>query len=245
MPDTLSDDERELLMQLLEDVATIERNVLAGNPAPSEARAIFVPILRKWIAEGVFFKAQKLILPNKVMFETLPSGECVKLCKAGVYAHWLHSMDINGFGHCVGKSAPSKKYFGPNAKPIRRSETPTAASPFRAKLFFEQKVFYWAGSFYTRSDVIKMHANQLGGIHFDFDKAKRESHIMEIKNYLGFELNGQNHQLLVAGQITEARADPRRRNRVYDATEIVTIDTARTFARGVRGSDAAFKLILR
>ncbi len=69
-------------------------------------------------------------------------------------------------------------------------------------------MFFWKGEFYTRAEVIKMHANALGGVHFDFRKAQDEAHIKEIKNYLGFELKGSNNQILVGDEIGQGRADP-------------------------------------
>jgi hypothetical protein len=108
-----------------------------------------------------------------------------------------------------------------------------------------QRIFYWCAQFYTRTDVIKLHANLLGGVHLDLRKAKAETHMHEIKNYLGFEVKGKNYQMLVRDGISEGRADPARRDRVYDATELVAIDTGRIFARGIRDSESAFSALLR
>jgi hypothetical protein len=82
--------------------------------------------------------------------------------------------------------------------------------------------------------------NRVQAIHFDFRKAQDEAHIKEIKNYLGFELKGSNNQILVGDEIGQGRADPVRRQRVYDATELVAMDTARIFASGVSASEKAF-----
>lgn len=65
-------------------------------------------------------------------------------------------------------------------------------------------------------------------------------HIDEIKNYFGFELKGSNHQMLVGDEIGVGRANPARRQQIYDATELIAIDTARIYASGVRTSEQAF-----
>jgi hypothetical protein len=89
-----------------------------------------------------------------------------------------------------------------------------------------------------------MHANTLEDAHFDFKRAHAESHIIEIKNYIGFEIAGNDKKMLSGHEITEGRADLARRERIYDATEIVAIDTARIFASGVRASWDAFSALL-
>jgi hypothetical protein len=53
-------------------------------------------------------------------------------------------------------------------------------------------------------------------------------------------VKGNNNQMLVGDAIGIARADPARRQQVYDATELVAMDTARIFASGVRASEEAF-----
>jgi hypothetical protein len=53
-----------------------------------------------------------------------------------------------------------------------------------------------------------MHANALGGVLFDFCKQDDEAHIKEIKNYFGFEVKGNNSQMLMGDSIAQGRADP-------------------------------------
>jgi hypothetical protein len=111
-------------------------------------------------------------------------------------------------------------------------------------MFFGQKMFFWKGQFYTRADLIKMHANALGGVHLNFQRTRSETHIIELKNYFGYEVNGRNYQMMIGNEIAVGRADPDRRAQIYDATELVTMDTARIFARGVRKSEASFVALL-
>jgi hypothetical protein len=64
----LAANDRELLLQLLEDVRQVEDQFLGILPKPAVARTLFTTILRKWIANGDFYKAKKLIIPNQVSF---------------------------------------------------------------------------------------------------------------------------------------------------------------------------------
>jgi hypothetical protein len=111
-------------------------------------------------------------------------------------------------------------------------------------MFFNQKVLFWKSQFYTRADMIKMHANTLGGVHFDFRRARNETHIIDLKNYFGWEVSGSNCRTLIGNEISVGRADPERRPQIYDATELVTMDTARIFASGVRKSESSFIALL-
>jgi hypothetical protein len=136
----------------------------------------------------------------------------------------------------------AEKYLGSNGQPtIDLDSSMPKPAPQRASVFFEQRMFYWKGQFYTRTDVIKMHANALGGVHLDFRRKEDETHINEIKDYFGFEIKPHTRQMLVGKEISAARADPARRQFVYDATELVTMDTAAIFSAGVRASTAPFR----
>jgi hypothetical protein len=59
-----------------------------------------------------------------------------------------------------------------------------------------------------------------------------------------FETAGTTLKMLTGDDINEGRADLARREHIYDATEIVAIDTARIFASGVRASWDAFTALL-
>jgi len=244
MSANLASDDRELIQQLLDDVGILEDQFLIGIPKPPATRAVLAPILRRWVAEALFFKAQKLIMPVKVNFAIMSNAHATKLCEDGVYEHWMGVVVFGQIG--VGKSQVAQKYLGPDGKPTiplgDRAVAPP--EPQKAKRFFEQKMFFWKGQFYTRADVIKMHANALGGVHFDFRRTEDETHINEIKNYFGFELKGNNSQMLVGNDISLGRADPARRQQVFDATELVAMDTARIFADGIRASQGAFSSLL-
>ena len=66
-------------------------------------------------------------------------------------------IQIGTIGFGLGKVAPKhlgdrQKYGMPILPPV----------PQVARQFFEQKMFYWKGQFYTRADVIKWLANRFG-----------------------------------------------------------------------------------
>jgi hypothetical protein len=241
---SLASKDRELIQQLLEDVGVLESQFSTGLPKPQTARAILAPILRRWIAEGLFYQAQKLIRPEQVGFPIVSSGKAVKLCKAGVYVHWMGLLVFDTISVGVGQVA--SKYIGPDGKPTIQLHDGMPPRPTSQKpsIFFGQRLFFWKGKFYTRTDVIKMHANILGGVHFDFSKAQDQKHINEIKNYFGFELKGTTSQMLIGDEIGIGRADADRRDRIYDAMELVAMDTARIFTSGIRASEKIFVALL-
>lgn len=240
----LAADDRELIQQLLEDINIIESQFLFGVPMPSAARSTVAPILRRWLAEGLFYKAQKLVLPKTITFLVHSNGHSAKLCKAGVYEHWMELVLFRGIG--VSSSLVAAKFLGKDGRPtidLDRSNN-IKPMPQKASTFFNQNMFFWKGEFHSRIEIIKMHANTLGGVHFDFKKAHSEKHIIEIKNYLGYEVSGDNIQMLVGEDINTGRADAARRPKIYDATELVLIDTALIFANGIRESEKIFTALL-
>jgi hypothetical protein len=105
-------------------------------------------------------------------------------------------------------------------------------------------MFFWKGNFYTRADVIKWLANKLGGAHLDFRRKGDETHIDELKNYFGFEVAPKTNQMLVGDSIASGRADPSRRPSIYDATELIAMDTARIFAAGIRAADGDVRTLI-
>jgi hypothetical protein len=220
------------------------RGVFARRPSPAQIRTTLSPILRRWIAAGDFFATQKLILPHQVSFLLRTNPQSTKLAKAGIYEHWMALIEFDSIG--ISTAQISRKYLGPDGKPTIMIDGGYQTNPIghRAKEFFGQKMFFWKEKFYTREDVIKMHANRLGGVHLDFKRADDEAHINQIKNYFGFEIKPHTHQMLVGEEIEAARADVARRQNVYDATELVLLDSARIFSTSIELSQARFQALL-
>jgi hypothetical protein len=161
----LTSDDRELIQQLLDDVGVVEDQFRIGLPKPSGTRTIFVPILRRWITETLFFTAQKLILPHQVAFPIRSHAHGIKLCKAGVYKYWMGLVEFGTLGVALGKRA--QQHLGPDGKPTTQSQgNGYETAPQKASTFFDQRMFFWKRRFYTRADIIKKHTNLLGGVHY-------------------------------------------------------------------------------
>ncbi len=234
----LSPNDRELLQQLVDD-ARLLAELTSGRPAPALIRTTFAPALRKWVVEDGLFKAVKLVQPHRPKFEIMTIPDAIKHCKAGVYEHWMAMIMFGTLGICYGLLAEEYRAN----PPFQKANPVTVYHP--AHTFFDQKMFFWKREFYTRKDIIWMHANKLGGAHLDFRRKADETHIDEIKNYFGFEILPHTQQMLIGHDIEIGRADPVRRDRVYDATELVALDTARIFANGVLASRGVFDAAIR
>lgn len=242
-PDSsLTPADRELVLQLLDDAVILESQFAGGLPKPSVTRAILAPVLRRWIVEGLFYRAQKLAAGREVRFAIRNHGKAIKLCEAGVYAHWMGVLEFGTIGVGVGQVNSKYLYSDGSARVEVDRTADTVPTPQPARSFFDQKMFFWKREFYTRSDVIKLHANALGGVHFDLDSRRiKKQYIHEIQNYFGFEVKGSNSQMLIGDQIAQGRADQERRPNIYDATELIAMDTARIFARGILSRERAFR----
>ena len=224
---------RELVLQLLDDIETLEKQFKCGDPSPSESRTVLIPILRKWIIDDNFSSIQKLIDKNMHPSFIIIQNDGLKLCEDGYYEYWIEQLNFNQASISSGRVA--RKYIKDNKvlAPNRRSQTVIKSIPQKSRIFFNQKIMFWEKIFYTRSDFIKWHANKLGGIHYDFKRKINEGHINAIKNAFGFEVNGNNYQILLGNDIEVGRANIHRRQHIYDTIELVAIDTARVFLEGI------------
>jgi hypothetical protein len=235
--------DRELLHQLLEDWSVIQSHLAVWPPKLSIARAVFAPILRRWIIERNFFRAQR-VFGAPITFDIYSEGAFLKLCKAGVLEHWMGFIRFPPLE--ITTSRLSEPYRGKNGQAtVPIPTTRPSPAPQEAKQFFQQRIFFWRGKFYTRSDTLKFLANTLGGVHFSFERLAAEKHIGEIKEYLGFQVLGRNYQMLVGPKIAALRDDPVARDTVYDAIELTTIDTARIFSEGIRRSFDQIQAVLK
>jgi hypothetical protein len=231
-------DQRELIHQLLDDVTLIEEHLATGIPKSSVMRTCFAPILRRWMVDGAFFMAQRLIKPVRIPFATINDTGGLALCEAGGCENWMGLILFGTLGFAVTQRTAEHLTTG------MYDPTILEMTPLAATKFFAQRMFFWKGSFYTREDMVKIHANKLGGVHLDFRRADDELHINEIRTYFGYELIGTGGQSLRGQELEWGRNDRERRPFVYDATELIAMDTARIFAGGIRGSESAFTALL-
>lgn len=237
-----SDHEHELVLQLLDDVQLLEKKVAYDLPSPADLRATHAPVLRRWVVDGAFYRIQKLLLPERILFECYSRTDEVKFCQAGVYTWWMGEIYV-GNGTAIGAGQLAQKYIDtPSLVPERRK-------PFKieqkGKLFFEQACFLWKGKMYSREDAIKFLANKLGGAHYDFDRNKKEAHVEEIQNQFGVIFDTpSNARLLAPGEVRTLRADANTRDRVFDAVQLTVGDTASIFCAGIRKYESKIRELI-
>jgi hypothetical protein len=220
--------DRELLFQLIEDVSIITTMVGEGmRPMPFAARAILGPMLRRWLSDGMIHKVQRLLRPTTLEFELRPMNEVVDACQAGKIENWMNYIQFDGVG--ISSLLPMPEYVGHTFGVGPKVADGTAAQ------FTQQKMLFLGGSFFTRSQILGLHANKRGGVHLDHRRLPDEGHIDEIAVHFGLEvLQDGNRQMHIGETILEAKFDPTRRPLTYDAYELVAIDTARLFSNGVK-----------
>ncbi len=232
--------DRELVRLLLEDVQILDKYLVFGEPSPQEARAVLLPILRKWICEQKFYNAQKSIAPIKIKFNIYSNSQAVKLCDSGYYESWMCMTTFRKIG--IGSSRVAKRFLNADGKkPSLQDPRKVESHPQEAKQFFKQKMLFLKGNFYTREDLISDHANKFGGVHIDFRRNAKEVYIDEAKEYFGLEIKPDTMQMLVGEEITSARNDAARRPNLYNALELIAIDTARIFSQGIGGALKEFE----
>jgi hypothetical protein len=239
------DTNRELLLQLLDDTAMLTEVLAVGSrPTPAACRALLVPMLRRWVADGQFYQVQKVLRPHAVKFPLHLMRKTVERCEAGAISHWMGVIEVDQIG--MGMLLPAPEFINADGSNRLAVEDDAKGQPslMPASAFFNQRLFYWKKQFYTRSQVLQFHANKLGGVHFDPRRSKDEEHVDELVQFFGLEIVGGNQQMLVGADIAVAKADPQRRGQTYDAMDIVALDTARIFAEGVSASRSQIASLL-
>jgi hypothetical protein len=224
----LLEPQQEFLFQLLEDVQILQEFTGSHVMPPYRARSIAVPILRRWIRDRTFYRLQKILRPLTMSFEIPVEDDAIGMCEGGVFELWMVPLVLGSIGIASSHVAESHHNRDPSSRKTTHSKMFVTA-----KQFFEQKILFSAGSFYTREDIIVSHANTYGGVHLDWNDAAQGAENDPIKNYLGIEITNNNYQMLVGAQVADARRNPTRRNHTYDLLELAAVDTARIFSAGV------------
>ena len=118
MSDALSSEQRELLLQLFEDVAAMEKPF--GFPSSAELRTTFAPVLRRWIVDKMFFRMHNF-LPNRVLFTFYSHTDAAKACQAGAYKWWMGLVNC-GYGIVISPCAfTGESVLQPKALLVERS----------------------------------------------------------------------------------------------------------------------------
>jgi hypothetical protein len=236
----MSPDRVERIHVLIEDAEVLgELSKPDQRPTPAAARTIIVPILRRWIHDGLFYEAQRELLPHEVQFELFEEPVAIANCEKGILSQWMALTQLGGIG--IGSSQIAPAWLS-RLDQVPRDNGNSAKR--KGSSFFEQKVFFWEGQFYKRAAVLGMHANKLGGVHLDPRRANDEGHIDALRQYFGVEFIGSNAQMLVGPDVTKAKQDVDRRGRTYDAMELIAIDTARIFSAGITESSPQLRALL-
>jgi hypothetical protein len=90
--------DRELVLQLLEDIILLQAP--KGAPqSPALVRTTYTTVLRRWLLQGLFYKAQHLIRPqHEVSFRVVNEEDTLPLCHQGFYEHWVGSLVLDDVG---------------------------------------------------------------------------------------------------------------------------------------------------
>ena len=214
----------EIVTVLLEDAETIMDAFSNGVPEAKVIRSVFGPILRRWINEGDFHIVQKYANPKIISFKYHNSRSCETNLKRKIYPIWFGnlrfgdigiSMTMGGSDEARARAVPSKGMKDVSTK---------------AAIYFGQPVCHIDGKTYKRRDVVKLHANELGGAHLQLYKRDKQ----RLRETIGFEVkDSTNIQTMLGKEILKAKSDPKRRPTVYDAADLVMQDTAYTFAKSI------------
>jgi hypothetical protein len=234
--------EKELLLQLLEDVAMMETKEDTPFPSSDQLRNNFAPSLRRWIVEGMFFQVQK-ILGAKINFSFYSHVDGVRACEVGCYKNWLGLINAGG-GIIISPCHLSEKHQN------RHDQIPPQRKAFKieekAQRFFEQPCCLWEGQMYKRKDFLIFLANKLGGVHYEMDRNRSEKHIDDIRNFFAVRHNLKARQIEIVppGEIPNLRADAEARPFLYDAVQMVVGDTGKIFCQGIRKVQSKIEAVL-
>ena len=214
----------EIASILIEDAETIMESFNNGVPEAKVIRSVFGPILRRWIVEGNFNIVQRYVKPGRISFSYNHSSSCIKNLKKKIYPIWFGNLQFGDIGvsMTMGESLDARKKTFPS-KGMKVVKT-------KATEYFNQPVCHLDGKTFKRRDVVKLHANELGGAHLQLYKRDQQ----RLRETVGFEVKSiGNIQVMLGKEILVAKSDPKRRPTIYDAADLVLQDTAYVFAMSV------------
>lgn len=177
-------DANALLQDLYEDAHLLyEHFGRIGNMSSlSLIRALASPILRKWICEKTIYKIQK-VSRKSIHFDVMHNGDAIKICKSGAGDFWVElvpAFGINiGMGPRIKESKQKVQYEAdnPNIEDIKRK--------LDSKAFCVQKMVFFNGKFFSRSDFVLLLANKLGGTHPRSTNFGKSSEVYEASQQMG------------------------------------------------------------
>jgi len=230
MKTSINDHEKKLIELLLEDLILLERDVGGEHvtPKPSVVRVVITPILRRWICHKEIMRIRKII-DSPMCFPVYDHKEYVTACKSKKLSLWIGMVGINEvyISSCLPTNLDHPPTFNSNS----------TIKTFDAKDFCQQKILFLDGYFASRADVINFAANKLGGTHNpETEEAKKlKKHpLYNFDEVFGLAVLGGNIQMMRKLEFAKLEEYKNEGRVVYDIYNLVTLDTARRFVKGIQ-----------
>ena len=213
---------------LLEDAETLEKLFNVIRPNIGNIRNTAGPIMRRWFGEEDIRQVQKMLRPNLLRVRYWTNSTELKNLKKGYYNIWIGNFSFNDI---------SMSWMAFSSEKARKRILPEVGSqkvcePMGA--FLRQPVCHILGETFTRKDVVKFHANNLGGAHYDPHGVENTPEKKRLRDTVGYEVDVLgNIKMLLGSEIVEAKKDRDRRAGIYDLADLILLDSAKRFAVSV------------
>jgi len=152
------------------------------KPVPEGSIRLASVILRKWLVDGLLTQlahcagvtATVPVLDNQSVIAEIPQKEDVTYFLTGGIR--MNGSPVSGIYHST-LNAPT---------PPRLPLHTMAEIDVKVSQFLSQKRVYYAGTFFTASDIISYTANKLGGAHLDFNRAGKFAEMERAAEFLTY-----------------------------------------------------------
>lgn len=172
----------EMLRLLEADIRELVPLVFSQNKPISEGKIrLIAVILRRWLVDG---DLKKLVAPLRVspLFEVQATSQAVSYLKRQPRFDYLLTAGLMmNNKHIRFISDTSLK---PDA--VDRSFAFEGSVTLNLKKFLAQPRLYFAGKWFTTSQILRFVANKLGANHIDFDRQGEYAEIDEAHRYFKF-----------------------------------------------------------
>lgn len=228
---------KEVVLALLEDAEAIDAITKSIRPTPSAIRMTISPILRRWFVDQNLHLLERHLKPKKIQFEycsgAFPQNEISK----GKVGFWFGNFAFNDIV-VVGMGGGSTGGSRSSGKQTRRIREPLGA-------FLGQKVCHIANKTFTRREILKLIANNLGGAHMDLGKLDTKPEMRRLREAVGYEVDSLgNIKMLLGAQISEAKSEIAKRGTVFDLPDLVALDAAKVLSLAIKENQELFESLL-
>lgn len=219
----------ERILMLLEDAELLQKGLAEERPNIANVRALAGPILRKWLLDGQINQVNKQMRPDHLSVFYLSNPESEWNAQKGLYSIWVGNFSFNGVcGEMTAGTTPAAE---------RKLKPSKGAREISGKIskFLSQPVCVIFGRVYSRKEIIRFHANNLGGAHYDPREVENTPAKKRLRDTIGYEVtaDGRNIQMRMGPSIIAAKQDPSRRHSIYDLADLVLLDAAHRFSASV------------